>query len=262
MNKLSKIAIISSLLIIGGVISVSGIVLAQDDTNNQTQETPVEGRDRRAPMRNREDSSNQRQDSQRLSPQSQSANRETIESVPAQRITNQENRTSPQSTLTSEQREQKIKERCEAVGMRILNHQRNFTSKSQVRIAKYNKFTTRLEKVSNKLVERGVDVTTYNSYISELKNKITTMNVANQEYIQLFGTKVNTGEFCNNQTQLATEVDIRKSKLQSVIVKDREIRIYIKDTIIPYLRSIRPQETTSPEPATNPSGTIPQVIPQ
>lgn len=242
MNKLSKIAIISSLSVLGAVTTVNGVLFAQEDNATPAQEIPVESGDRRAPMRDREDPSRQRQNNQRAAPPMQNRGDEIKEKSPEQRVGSQNNRT---SILTSEQREQKIKERCEAVGMKILNHQNNFKSKSQARLTKYNQITTRLETVSTRLAEKGVDVITYNSYITELKAKITALNTANQEYVQLFGTKANTGEFCNNKEQLATEVETRKSKLQEVIAKDKEIRMYIKDTMLPYLKSIKPAPTNT-----------------
>lgn len=245
MNKLSKIAIISSLSVLGAVTTVNGVLFAQEDNTTPAQEIPVESRDRRAPMRDRENPSRQRQDNQRATPPMQNRGDEIKEKSPEQRAVNQDNKNSQPSILTSEQREQKIKERCEAVGMKILNHQNNFKSKSQARLTKYNQITTRLETVSTRLAEKGVDVITYNSYITELKAKITALNTANQEYVQLFGTKANTGEFCNNKEQLAAEVETRKSKLQEVIAKDKEIRMYIKDTMLPYLKSIKPAPTNT-----------------
>jgi hypothetical protein len=259
MNKLSKIAIVSSLSIIGGVISVSGVVLAQDDTNNQAQETSVESKDRRAPMRDGIDQRRQRQDNQRLAPQSQSVNREVIESEPAQRITNQENRSAPPSVLTPEQKEQRIRERCTVITNRISQHKEQFQIRSQNRLDKYNKLSARLEITSQKLSEKGVDVSQYNSYIDELVNKINSVDASIQQYIQVSSDEVNS--ICSNQNP-AESINTKREALQSIISQERELRIYIKDTIIPYLRSIRPQETTSPDPATNPSGTIPQVIPQ
>ncbi|MEX0596966.1 MAG: hypothetical protein WD512_10750, partial [Candidatus Paceibacterota bacterium] len=166
-------------------------------------------------------------------------------------------------SVNQEQRTQKIKERCDNVGMKIVEHQNKFKPKSQGRIVKYNQVTIRLEAVSTKLAEKGVDIATYNSYLVELKSKINALNTLNQDYIQLFGAKSNTGEFCNNKEQLSTEVDTRKAKLQLVISKDKEIRMYIKETILPYLRSIKPQEPTlSPEKSSTPSTENSQLSPQ
>lgn len=245
MNKLSKIAIVSSLSVLGLMIAFGGVVLAQEaesqpveKTNSETQEAP----------KNNPSKPDPRLRSKNIDKESRSTEqKEDLPKSGESRTTKTEQRELNITEKTAN-REQKIQERCEAVGMKILNHQENFKSKSQGRITKYNQITTRLETVSTKLAEKGVDVGTYNSYLVELKVKITALNTANQGYIQLFGTKANTGEFCNNKVQLATEVDTRKIKLQAIIAKDKEIRIYIKDTIIPYLKSIKSESTTNTTP--------------
>lgn len=221
MNKLSKISLISSLSILGGIIAFGGVVLAQDSTKIMVE--------------------NSNPETQNISTQSGEKRMQNMEQRKlnvAERIPN---------------REQRIKDRCESVGMRIAKHQEMFTSKSQARLTKYNQITTRLETVSTKLAEKGVDVSTYNSYITELKSKITSLNTLNQDYTQLFGSKANSGEFCNNKDQLATEVETRKSKLQAVIAKDKEIRMYIKDTVLPYLKSVQPESNATNRNSTSPT---------
>jgi len=253
MNKLSKIAIVSSLSILTGIIAVRGVALAQEPesqpmekTNSETQEAP----------KNNPSKPNPRLRSKNIDTESRpTEQKEDLPKSGESRTPKTEQRELNIAEKTAN-REQKIQERCEAVGMKILNHQNNFKSKSQGRITKYNQITTRLETVSTKLAEKGVDVAIYNSYLVELKAKITALNTANQEYIQLFGTKANTGEFCNNKAQLATEVETRKTKLQAIIAKDKEIRMYIKDTIIPYLKIIKPESTTNTAP-TNTSEPVP-----
>jgi hypothetical protein len=238
MNKLSKIALVSSLSVLVSVVVISGVVIAQepntepmkDDMSPITTEAP---QTKERPIRVNPNAQTRNIERQTKQAESQNISAQNIEKRQSNIITNQE------------QRAQRIKERCENVGMKIVEHQNKFKSKSQGRIVKYNQITTRLETVSTKLAENGVDVTAYNSYLVELKSKINALNTLNQDYIQLFGSKANTGEFCNNKEQLSIEVDTRKAKLQLVIDKDKEIRMYIKDTIIPYLRSIRPQTQTT-----------------
>jgi hypothetical protein len=227
MNKLSKIALVSSLSILGGIIAFGGVVLAQEPSS-----TTVE---------------NYNPETQNISTKSGEKRMQNME----QRKLNIAERTA--------NKEQRVKDRCEAVGMRIVKHQEIFTSKSQARLTKYSQITTRLEAISTRLAEKNIDITNYNSYITELKAKTTALNALNQDYIQLFGSKANTGEFCNNKEQLVTEIEARKAKLQLVITKDKEIRMYIKDTILPYLKSIKTESASTITPTT-PSNT--QVQPQ
>lgn len=238
MNKLSKITLVSSLSVLVSVVVISGVVIAQepntepmkDDMSPMTTEAP---QIKERPIRVNSNAQNRNVERQSTSSQNPNVSTQNIEKRQSNIITNQE------------QRATRIKERCENVGMKIVEHQNKFKSKSQGRITKYNQITNRLETVSTKLAEKGIDITTYNSYLVELKSKINALNTLNQDYILLFGSKANTGEFCNNKEQLSTEVDTRKAKLQLVIDKDKEIRMYIKDTIIPYLKSIKPQEQTT-----------------
>jgi hypothetical protein len=259
MNKLSKIAIISSLSVLGAVTTVNGVLFAQEDNTTPAQEIPVESRDRRAPMRDRENPSRQRQDNQRATPPMQNRGDEIKEKSPEQRAVNQDNKNSQPSILTSEQREQKIKERCELITSKISQHKEQFQIRSKNRLDKYNKLSARLEITSQKLSERGVEVSQYNSYIDELVNKINSVDASIQQYIQSSGDEA--VSVCANQKPTES-INTKREALKSIISQEREIRVYIKDTIIPYLRSIRPQEITSPDQTTNPSGTIPQVIPQ
>lgn len=244
MNKLSKIAIVSSLSILGGMIAFGGVVLAQDTNPDLNSDIPPERTDRRLPRYNKNNPNSQNRDINRNLSPSERENMASQNIEPRSRDAEQKSQRVDKGLLNKSERtanrEQRIKDRCEAVGIKIINHQNTFTSKSQARLTKYNQITTRLETVSTRLSEKEVDVSTYNSYITELKAKTTALNSLNQDYTQLFGSKSNTGEFCNNKEQLATEVEARKSKLQAVIAKDKEIRMYIKDTILPYLKSIKP----------------------
>ena len=254
MNKLYKIALVSSL----SVLVISGVVIAQEPNTE-----PV--KDDMSPMTTEDPQSKERPNRANSNLRDRSIERGSIPSenraIPTQnpetRVSNMEKREANIAT-NQEQRATRIQERCQNVGMKIVEHQTKFKSKSQGRITKYNQITNRLETFSTKLAEKGVDVITYDSYLVELNSKINSLNTLNQDYIQLFGSKANTGEFCNNKEQLSTEVDTRKTKLQLVIAKDREIRIYIKDTVIPYLRSIKPQAdtiapTTQEPPVTSPT---------
>jgi hypothetical protein len=215
----------------------------KDDMSPMTTEAP---QTKERPIRVNSNVQNRNVERQTKQSESSNVSTQNIEKRQSNIITNQE------------QRATRIQERCESFGIRIVNHQNIFRVKSQGRITKYNQITNRLETVSTKLAEKGVDIATYDSYLVELNSKINSLNILNQDYIQLFGSKANTGEFCNNKEQLSTEVDTRKAKLQLVIDKDKEIRMYIKDIIIPYLRSIKPQtQTTVPStveaPVTSPT---------
>jgi len=257
MNRLSKIAIISSLSIFGALTTVSGLILAQEDTATPIQEIPVESKDRRTPIR--DSLSGQRQDNQKVSPQSKSVNRGVIESEPSQRVTNQDNRPSSQPALTPEQREQKIRERCELITNRISQHKEQFQIRSQSRLDIYNVLLTRLESISQRLSDKGVEVTQYNRYLDELVGKINELDMSIQEYIQGLGSEE--ALICSNQKPTES-IDKRRDALKSIISQEREIRVYIKDTIILYLRSVNPQTTAPDSSLSTPSTNNNQVLPQ
>ena len=255
MNRLSKIAIISSLSIFGALTTVSGLILAQEDTATPIQEIPVKSKDRIDPMR--DNPRTQRQDSQRVAPSMQ--NRGVIESEPSQRVTNQDNRPSSQPALTPEQREQKIRERCELITNRISQHKEQFQIRSQSRLDIYNVLLTRLESISQRLSDKGVEVTQYNSYLDELVGKINELDMSIQEYIQGLGSEE--ALICSNQKPTES-INKRRDALKSIISQEREIRVYIKDTIILYLRSVNPQTTAPDSSLSTPSTNNNQVLPQ
>lgn len=257
MNRLSKIAIISSLSIFGALTTVSGLILAQEDTATPTQEIPVESKDRIDPMR--DNPRTQRQDSQRVAPSMQNRGEEIRDTTLIQRVANQDNRPSSQPALTPEQREQKIRERCELITNRISQHKEQFQIRSQSRLDIYNVLLTRLESISQRLSDKGVEVTQYNSYIDELVDKINELDMSIQEYIQGLGSEETL--ICSNQKPTES-INKRREALKSIISQEREIRVYIKDTIILYLRSVNPQTTAPDSSLSTPSTNNNQVLPQ
>lgn len=242
MNKFYKIVLISIIFVLVGTINFLGVSLAQessltplDNSNQDTKESPQTNNVNPNPRFKNKD----------LEKKSSPTDTKDISSKASEKRNENVDKRELNLAERAANREQRIKDRCELVGSRILKHQENFTSQSQTRFNKYNKITTRLEAVSTSLIEKGVDVSVYNSYITELKSKIIVLSTLNQDYIQLFGSKANTGEFCNNKEQLVAEIQDRKSKLQLVIAKDKEIKIYIRDTILPYLKSIKTESNNN-----------------
>jgi len=257
MNKLSKIALVSSLSILSGVIVVHQTVIAQEDSNVPSQETSDRerginmGMERTAPpSRSRENPRIQRQNTENPSTQTRDRNSNIPESSMNQRVNTQDNRLSNPATIKAEEREQRIKERCETINAKIANHKEQFQIKSQNRIEKYNKLISRLELISQKLAEREVDVTEYNSYIEEFTSKVETLNLDIQSYVQ--NSQLESANICSNQKP-SDLISTKKESLQTIITQDRVLRSYIKDTIIPYLRSVTPQkETIAPSPTESP----------
>ena len=257
MNKLSKIVLVSSLSILSGVIVVHQTVLAQEDNAVTPQEMPSRERGRNMemeraapPSKNRENTRIQRQNTENPSPQTRDRNSEIPERTMNQRVNTQDNQLSKPAIMTAEEREQKIKERCETINAKIASHKEKFELKSQNRLNKYNKLISRLESISQKLSEKEVDVTEYNNYISELLSKVDSLTFAVQNYIR--NSQLESATVCSGQKPSET-IQSKRESLQTIITQDRALRSYIKDTIIPYLRSVKPQkETTAPSTTDSP----------
>jgi|694.fasta_scaffold05653_18 hypothetical protein len=245
MNKLLKISLISGIVVSVGITSFGKAVFAQESSSEAVQNTNSETKDDPQTTRGK---SNQDLRSSPVGKKPLPSDTQDMSS----RSTEQKRQDVGQRDLNvvgkNADREKKIKEKCDSVGVKIVNHQDLFKSKSQDRIAKYNQIVSRLDSFSLKLSENGVDVSTYNSYVSELKLKIDAFSMLNQNYTILFTSKANTGEFCNNKERLSTEVDVRKERLQLVIEKDKEIRTYIKDTIVSYLKTVKPERDNVSNP--------------
>ncbi len=154
------------------------------------------------------------------------------------------------------EREKKIKDKCQEISNKIAEHQNELKAKAEKRLGKYNKIITRLQSVSVKLAELGVDVTTYNGYVAEVNSKVTDLNTLTQKYIA--SLQSDSAQLCTKD-KAATELNTRKSDLKVIISQDKAIRTYMKETIIPYLRSIKPQQPASTESGntTTPTNTVP-----
>lgn len=142
------------------------------------------------------------------------------------------------------EREKKVKDKCQEISSKIAEHQNELKVKAEKRLGKYTQIITRLEAVSIKLAESGVDVSIYNEYVAEVNSKVTDLNTRTQTYIA--SLQSDSTQLCTKD-KAATELNTRKSDLKVLIAQDKAIRTYIKETIIPYLRSIKPQQPTSTE---------------
>lgn len=249
MNKLYRIILISIFSILSVPIIIQHTVVAQEANLPTSQEMPNRSRDN-----TRTQNQNVVQDTVQPQDMSDKSNAQNLR----QRINAQD------SSISTTPPTDRKDLRCQSYFVpRIINHQNIFKSKSQGRIAKYSQVLTRLENISTKLVEKGVDITTYNSYIAELKSKTDALNIINEEYISLLESNTNIATLCNDREQMSSQIKTRKEKLQLVIDKDKEIRMYIKDTIIVYLRSLQTQTNTSGlESSSTPSTNNNQVLPQ
>jgi hypothetical protein len=265
MNKLSKIVLLYSISILSTVIVVNQTVLAQEDNAVISQETPNREIDENMEMERtatpsgiRESAVMQRKNTENLVPKTRDRNIDISDMN--QRVNSKNNRLAKPDTITTEEREQKIKERCETINAKIVTHKEKFALKSQNRLNRYNKLISRLEVISQKLSEKEIDVTEYNKYIAELVSKVDSLNLVIQNYIQ--NSQLESASICSNQKP-SDFISTKKESLQVIITQDKALRSYVKDTIIPLLRSIKPQEdaTTSDSPA-NTSTNADQVLPQ
>jgi hypothetical protein len=159
-------------------------------------------------------------------------------------------------TVAGPEREKKVKDKCQEISNKITEHQNELKAKAEKRLGKYNKIIARLQSVSVKLAELGVDVSTYNGYVSEVNSRVTDLNTLTQKYIA--SLQSDSTQLCTKD-KAATELNTRKADLKVIIVQDKAIRTYIKETIIPYLRSIKPQQPASTESGntTTPTNTVP-----
>jgi predicted nuclease with TOPRIM domain len=157
-------------------------------------------------------------------------------------------------------REKKIKDKCQEISNKIAEHQNELKVKAQERLGKYNKIIARLEAVSTKLATLGVDITTYNGYVVEVKSRVDGLNQLTNTYIA--SLQSDTTQLCTKD-KAAIDLNTRKTDLNIIIAQDRAIRSYIKDTIIPYLRSIKPQQPASTESGntTTPTSPAPTATP-
>jgi chromosome segregation ATPase len=157
-------------------------------------------------------------------------------------------------------REKKIKDKCQEISNKIAEHQNELKVKAQERLGKYNKIIARLEAVSTKLATLGVDITTYNGYVVEVKSRVDGLNQLTNTYIA--SLQSDTTQICTKD-KAAIDLNTRKTDLNIIIAQDKAIRSYIKDTIIPYLRSIKPQQPASTESGntTTPTSPAPTATP-
>lgn len=139
--------------------------------------------------------------------------------------------------INSQEREERIRARCELVSSNIQQHQNRFTNKSDTRITVYTKIVTRLQGVSTRLSETGTDVSQLNNYITDIQGKLSTLEDASNLYSQ--SLKTDSTELCS-QDNIKTVIDTKKQELQSIIAQDRAIRQIIRETVVPYLKSLRP----------------------
>jgi hypothetical protein len=159
-------------------------------------------------------------------------------------------------TVAGPEREKKVKDKCQEISNKITEHQNELKAKAEKRLGKYNKIIARLQSVSVKLAELGVDVTIYNGYVAEVNSRVTDLNTLIQKYIA--SLQSDSAQLCTKD-KAATDLNTRKADLKVIIVQDKAIRTYIKETIIPYLRSIKPQQPASTESGntTTPTNTVP-----
>lgn len=161
--------------------------------------------------------------------------------------------------ISLQEREQRIIERCEIVSSNILRHQDRFIQKSTTRVNVYNKVITRLETISKKLTDSGVDTSLINTYISDIKLKVLALESSSKTYLDSFK---NSAELCG-KTGIKNIIETKKQDLKAVTEQDRVIRRMIRDTIVPYLKTLRPisgeqsESQTSDESTNSTSVTTP-----
>jgi DNA repair exonuclease SbcCD ATPase subunit len=258
--------IAASIIVLGGSFIVVNTILAKDEASEldkkaeesqlefEKQSQEVEKKTNEAQKKVLEQ---QREQAKKLSEKAREAEKQALEKQDKKEDGIKEDRTksddqgqddsvdalSEQITIGSV-REKKIKDKCQEISNKISEHQNELKAKAEKRLGKYNKIIARLEAVSIKLADLGVDVTMYNGYVVEVKSRVADLNTLTQTYIASLSTDV--VQLCNKD-QAAAELNTRKAELKAIVAQDKSIRSYIKETIIPYLRSIKPQQPASTE---------------
>lgn len=266
----------ASIIVLGGSFIVVNTILAKDEASEldkKAQESQLEFQ--KQSQEDTEDGEKmneaqkkvleqQREQAKKLSEKTREAEKQSLEKKDKSGIDGKEDDSidalSEQITI-GPVREKKIKDKCQEISNKIAEHQNELKAKAEKRLGKYNKIIARLEAVSIKLVDLGVDVTIYNGYVAEVKSRVAELNTLTQTYIASLNTDVI--QLCNKD-QAAAELNTRKAELKVIITQDKSIRSYIKETIIPYLRSIKPEQPASTEQEntnTVPVGTAPAVTP-
>lgn len=197
----------------------------------------------------------QREQAQKLSEKTREAEKQSLEKKGKEDSPNPEGQEDSVDALSEQitvgpEREKRIKDKCQEISNRIAEHQNELKAKAEKRLGKYNKIIIRLEAVSIKLADLGVDVSIYNGYVAEVKSRVNELNQLTNVYIASLAS--DTIQLCNKD-KAGTELNTRKSDLRVIIAQDKAVRSYIKETIIPYLRSIKPQQPASIERETVPT---------
>ena len=271
--------ICASIIVLGGSFVVVKTILAKDEASEldkKAQESQLEFQKQSQKTREvqKEDEGlnesqkqlleRQREQAKKLSEKAKEAEKQNLEKKDKQdrlnpndeRQDNSVDTLSERITVAGPEREKKIKDKCQEISNKITQHQNELKAKAEKRLGKYNKIIARLQSVSVKLAELGVDVSTYNGYVSEVNSRVTDLNTYTQKYIA--SLQSDSAQLCTKD-KAATDLNTRKADLKVIIGKDKAIRTYIKETIIPYLRSIKPQQPASTESGntTTPTNTVP-----
>lgn len=154
-------------------------------------------------------------------------------------------------------KEQRMMDQCEKISSNISQHKERFNAKSEIRMKVYNKVVARLEIVSNRLNATGVDTNVLNTYITEIKTKITALEGDSISYSN--SLTLNSSELCE-QEDIQNTLDAKKQELQAIIEQDKGIRRMIRDTIVPYLKTLRPISVEQSEPETSNEPTNPSPV--
>jgi len=272
--------ICASIIVLGGSFVVVKTILAKEEVSEldkQSQESQLEFQKQSQKIREvqKEDEGlnksqkqlleRQKEQAKKLSEKAREVEKQNLEKKDKQDKPNDEGQDDSVDALSEKitvgtEREKKIKDKCQEISNKIAEHQNELKVKAQERLGKYNKIIARLEAVSTKLATLGVDITTYNGYVVEVKSRVDGLNQLTNTYIA--SLQSDTTQLCTKD-KAAIDLNTRKTDLKIIIAQDKAIRSYIKDTIIPYLRSIKSQQPASTESGntTTPNSPAPTATP-
>ena len=201
--------ICASIIVLGGSYIAMNTIFAKEDdfeVNKQTEEKEIEFDKKSQELKNEDFKKEskaiekekeaqkqllekQKEQAKQISERKRELEKASLEKKKTEDIDSRETSEDDEfekGEISLQEREQRIIERCEVVSSNILRHQDRFIQKSTTRVNVYNKVIARLEAVSTKFTESGVDTRLLNTYISDIKLKVVALESSFKTYLESF----------------------------------------------------------------------------
>ncbi len=140
----------------------------------------------------------------------------------------------------------RVTTRCKAAQGMVSSVSRRIKGVETSRTQVYGNLVDRLTKLSDKLKTSGVDTTTLNTQIDELKTKIATFNTDLAEYHQTVADLAAL-DCTADPTAFQASLDAARTARTKVADDAKAIKTYLSETIKPTLVQLRSKVATKPE---------------